>query len=280
MTVDDDGDRQDRARPTPRPRPTPSPRPRVAGSRRDRDTEAAAATDRVARPAPTPRARPSSRVAERAPAATTPPAAVVLTKDARQSGRARRSGGAVPAATRTRRRGPSRAAAALAVLCLLAAAGGGFLLWQRLRPAYVDASVFDATRAGVEALYAFDYKHADASIKGKLAVLTGDLRDQYQKDLSQGGIIDTYKQVSATTKYDVLDVGLQQVNDAQDSATLVVFGQYVVKSVNSGNQPAPEGSECTVTPQGAQSCTQTVQVGVVDVGGTWKINELTLLTTS
>ena len=48
--------------------------------------------------------------------------------------------------------------------------------------------------------------------------------DQYEKDLGQGGIIDTYEQVSATTSYEVLDVGLQQVNDAQDTATLVVFG--------------------------------------------------------
>jgi hypothetical protein len=117
-------------------------------------------------------------------------------------------------------------------------------------------------------------------VRGKLDVLTGDLRDQYKTDLSQGGIIDTYEQVSATTSYEVLDVGLQQVNDAQDSATLVVFGQYVVKSVNSGNQPAPEGSECQVTPEGAQSCTQTVQVHVVRVDGAWKISELTLLTTS
>jgi ABC-type glutathione transport system ATPase component len=46
----------------------------------------------------------------------------------------------------------------------------------------------------------------------------------------------------------------------QDNATVVVFGQYVVRSVTSGTQAAPEGSECTVTPEGAQSCTQTVQV--------------------
>jgi hypothetical protein len=185
-----------------------------------------------------------------------------------------------PAAGTTGTRQRPVAALILAVLCLLTAAGGGVLLWQRTHPPYVDAGVFDATRKGVEALYAFDYKHAQASIDGKLAVLTGDLRDQYKKDLSQGGIIDTYKQVSATTKYDVLDVGLQQVNDAQDSATLVVFGQYVVKSVNSGSQAAPQGSECTTTTDGAQSCTQTVQVHETKVGGDWKISDLTVLTTS
>jgi hypothetical protein len=87
-------------------------------------------------------------------------------------------------------------------------------------------------------------------VRRKLAVLTGDLRDQYQKDLSQGGILDSYQQVSATTSYDVLDVGLEQINDAQDSATLVVFGKYVVTSVNSGDQAAPQGSECEVTDDG------------------------------
>jgi co-chaperonin GroES (HSP10) len=132
----------------------------------------------------------------------------------------------------------------------------------------------------VRALYAYDYRDSDGSVQGKLDVLTGDLRDQYEEDLGQGGIIDTYEQVSATTSYEVLDVGLQQVNDAQDTATLVVFGQYVVTSVNSGDHPAPEGSECQVTPDGGQSCTQTVQVRVLKVDGDWKISELTLLTTS
>jgi hypothetical protein len=168
----------------------------------------------------------------------------------------------------------------LALLCVLAAAGAGVLVWQRLNPAYVDSSVFAATRDGVRALYAYDYRDSDGSVQGKLDVLTGDLRDQYEEDLGQGGIIDTYEQVSATTSYEVLDVGLQQVNDAQDTATLVVFGQYVVTSVNSGDHPAPEGSECQVTPDGGQSCTQTVQVRVLKVDGDWKISELTLLTTS
>ena len=167
----------------------------------------------------------------------------------------------------------------LALLCVGAAGLGGLLVWQRLHPRYVDATVFSATRSGVQALYAFDYHDPSGSVRRKLDVLTGGLHDQYKTDLAQGGIIDTYKQVSATTSYEVLDVGLQQINDAQDTATLVVFGQYVVKSVNSSNQPAPEGSECTVTPDGAQSCVQTVQVKVVKAGGDWKINELSLLTT-
>jgi hypothetical protein len=168
----------------------------------------------------------------------------------------------------------------LAALCVLSAAGAGWLGWQRLHPGYVDPAVFTAARSGVQALYAYDYKDSDGSIQRKLDVLTGDLKDQYRKDLSTGGIIDTYKQVSATTSYDVAEVGLQQVNAAQDQATVVVFGQYVVKSVNSGTQQAPSGSECTVTDDGAQACTQTVQVTLVQAGGTWKISALTLLTTS
>jgi hypothetical protein len=170
----------------------------------------------------------------------------------------------------------------LVLLCMLTATGAGWLLWQRLNPGHVDSGIFAAARNGIEAVYAYDYQDSEASVQGKLDVLTGDLRDQYEQDLTTGGIIDTYEQVSATTRYEVLEVGLQQVNDAQDTATLVVFGQYVVESVNSGSQPAPQGSECQVTPGGAQSCTQTVQVTVVDVDvdGDWKISELTLLTTS
>jgi hypothetical protein len=163
---------------------------------------------------------------------------------------------------------------------VLAAAGVGVLGYLRAQPRYVDPSVFSATRAAVQALYAYDYQDSQGSVQRKLDVLTGDLHDQYQEDLSQGGIISTYEQVSATTSYDVLDVGLQRVSDAQDTATLVVFGQYVVKSVNSGTQPAPQGSECQGTPEGAQSCTQTVQVQVTRVGGDWKISDLTLLTSA
>ena len=218
-------------------------------------------------PRPTPR-----------PATAATPSAPGRSATARPE-RAPGTGAAAAAAPSVRRRA-SALVLTLALLCVLAAAGVGVLVWQRLNPSYVDASIFSATRSGVQALYAYDYKKSDASVKGKLAVLTGDLRVQYEKDLSQGGIIDTYKQVSATTSYQVLDVGLQRVNPAQDTAMLVVFGQYVVKSVNSGSQPAPAGSECQVTPDGAQSCTQTVQVGMIKVNGDWKINDLTLLTTS
>jgi hypothetical protein len=169
---------------------------------------------------------------------------------------------------------------ALVLLCVAAAAGAGVLLWQRMTPTHVDPSIFSAARSGIQALYAYDYRESEESVQGKLDVLTGDLREQYETDLSQGGIIDTYEQVSATTSYEVLDVGLQQVNGAQDTATLVVFGRYVVESVNGGDQPAPEGSECQVTPAGARSCIQTVQLRLDRVDGEWKISELTVLTTS
>jgi hypothetical protein len=245
MTDSSDG----RPRPTARPRPAarPSPRPRVAGSRREREEVAA------------------------------PERAVTLATARPRKSRTSTATSPVSAGASTARRLPVLALV-LALLCLLA--GAGVLLWQRLNPAYVDSSVFAATRDGVRALYAYDYRDSEGSVEGKLDVLTGELRDQYEEDLGQGGIIDTYEQVSATTSYEVLDVGLQQINDAQDTATLVVFGQYVVESVNSGAQPAPEGSECQVTPEGAQSCTQTVQVQVTKVDGDWKISELTLLTTS
>jgi hypothetical protein len=249
-----------RPRPTPRPRPgaapRPSPRPRVAGSRRDRD-------EGDARPAPIPRTTPNAAAAGRA--ATARP-------------QRPRATGPVGEPATARRRAPVLALV-LALLCLVVAAGGGVLLWQRLNPTYVDSSVFSATRSAVQAVYAYDYKDSDASVKAKLAVLTGDIHDEYEKTLASG-IIDTYEQVSATTDYEVLDVGLRQINEDQDAAKLVVFGSYVVKSVNSGNTPAPDGSGCQVTPEGAQACTQTVDVSVVKVDGDWKIDDLSVRTTS
>jgi hypothetical protein len=271
-----------RPRPTPRPRPgatsRPTPRPRVAGSRREREEPADSSSD-AASSAPAPRSAVPESASEREPGR---PAATARPRTARPSSTASdtASGTAAATAAGTARRRVPALALVLALLCVLAGAGAGLLLWQRLNPAFVESSIFAATRSGIEAVYAYDYEDSDGSVQGKLDVLTGDLREQYEKDLTQGGIIDTYEQVSATTRYEVLDIGLQQVNEAQDTATLVVFGQYVVESVNSGTQPAPEGSECQVTPGGAQSCTQTVRVTVVDVDGDWKISELTLLTTS
>jgi hypothetical protein len=262
-----------RPRPTPRPRPAvkPSPRPRVAGSRRERDEpgvtqpEAGARRERPTRPG-------GGGITVTKPGAATATARPRASRTARVTALA-------PAGTASGRRLPALALV-LALLCLAAAVGGGYLLWQRLNPAYVDSSIFAAARDGVQALYAYDYENSEGSVQGKLDVLTGELRDQYEKDLTQGGIIDTYEQVSATTRYEVLDVGLKQVNEAQDVATVVVFGQYVVESVNSGSQPAPEQSGCQVTPAGAQSCTQTVRATLVELDGEWKISELTVVTSS
>ena len=241
-------------RPRPRPggaAPDPSPRPRVAGARRER--EEAARRRPPVRPGSRPRARPvggAARDGATAAGTAAPPAR------AARLGRGRR--GAAP-----RRRRPSRA--------LVARPGAAVRRRRRRRraacsgsgcnPGYVDSTSSRAARSGVQALYAFDYKDSDGSMRRKLDVLTGDLHDQYKKDLAQGGIIDTYKQVSATTSYQVLDVGLQQVNDAQDTATVVVFGAVrgQVGEHRRAGRP-PQGSECQVTPDGAQSCTQTVQV--------------------
>ncbi|HEX2075154.1 MAG TPA: hypothetical protein VHF92_15325 [Geodermatophilus sp.] len=272
----------ERPRPTPRPRTAasarPTPRPRVAGSRREREETPAArtatsTTTRTTTSAPATTARSATRTAAAETRAEAKAPAARRSRPA--AGRA-----AAPAAGDGAGRRRRRAVPVLVVLCLVTAGLAGLVLWQRADREYVDPSIFDATRGSVEALYAYDYQDSEGSVQRKLDVLTGDLREQYATDLSQGGIIDTYEQVSATTRYEVLDIGLQQVNDSQDAATLVVFGQYVVESVNSGTQPAPEGSECQVTPEGAQSCTQTVQVQILRVDGEWKVSDLTLLTTS
>ena len=237
------------ARRDPAPPPGPAPRPRVAGSRRDRDEAEAAA--RPARPPPRPAAGASAAVDRGRPARP----AHAAPPRRRPPGRRRR------AATAGRRRCPALALVARRCCALAAAAARGLLLWQRLNPSYVDSSIFAATRSGDRGalrlrLPGLRGQRRRASSTSSPATCASSTR----RTSPQGGIIDTYEQVSATTRYEVLDVGLQQVNEAQDTATLVVFGQYVVESVNSGNQPAPEGSECQVTPEGAQSCTQTVQV--------------------
>jgi hypothetical protein len=276
----------DHPRPAPRPRSgstgRPTPRARVAGARRDRDETASSGTQPTARRTGTAESvSVAAAAAEPTGAADAPTPPPPEEWQPTPRGRRERSRGAAPAAVNpARARRGAAIVAVLATLCLLAAAATGLLFWQRLHPSSVDSTVFAATRSEVQALYAFDYHDANGSIQRKLDVLTGSLHDQYKKDLAQGGIIDTYKQVSATTSYDVLDVGLQQINDAQDTATLVVFGQYVVKSVNTASQKAPAGSECQATPDGGQSCTQTVKVGLLKVGGAWKINELTLITSS
>ncbi len=249
----------DRPRPTPRTRPAPAARP-VAG----------------ARPSPRPRVAGSRREREEAAQHAAVPASSATTGTGRRS--AARTP-AVPDGGAPRRRFPALVAV-LTVLCLAAAAGVGYLTWQRLNPGHVDDGIFAAARSSVEDLYAYDYQDSDGSLERKLDVLTGELRETYEAELAQGGLLDTYEQVSATTSYEVLDVGLQQVNDAQDTATVVVFGRYLAKSVTSGNGAAPQGSECEVTPEGAQSCVQTIQMRMVRVDGDWKISELTQLTTS
>jgi len=161
-------------------------------------------------------------------------------------------------------------------LVVAAAAVGGWLVWERSNPSSVRASVLDSTREAVQALYAYDYRDSDGSVQGKLAVLTGDLRDQYAKDL-EAGSIDAYEQVSATTRYEIDDIGLKRINEAQDSATVLVFGRYVVDSVSSGEKDAPEGWACEVTPEGAQACTQILRLDVVDTDDGWKIEDYAIL---
>ena len=133
----------------------------------------------------------------------------------------------------------------------------------------------------MEALYAYDYEDSEGSLRAASSTSsTGDLRDQYETDLSQGGIIDTYEQVSATTSYEVLDVGLQQVNDAQDTATLVVFGAVRGQV---GEQRGPSRRPRVGVPGDPRGGAVLHADGPgrwSQVDGDWKISQLTLLTTS
>ncbi|MBN1095891.1 hypothetical protein JKP76_07530 [Blastococcus sp. TML/C7B] len=195
----------------------------MAGARRERE-EAAAAVAAAAATTTTD------------PAVGEPVTAELAAATGRRSGARRRA-----AQARTGRRGFPALAAVLTALCVLAAAGVGYLVWERMHPRSVDDGIFAAARSSVEDLYAYDYQDSEGSLDRKLAVLTGDLREQYEQELSQGGILDTYEQVSATTSYEVLDIGLQQVNDAQDTATVVVFGRYVAPVGDQRERAGPGG---------------------------------------
>ena len=48
--------------------------------------------------------------------------------------------------------------------------------------------------------------------------------------------------------------------------------------VTASREPAEQ--ECQVTPEGAQSCVQTLQARTVRIDAEWRIEELTVLTSS
>ncbi|SEO67149.1 hypothetical protein [Trujillonella endophytica] len=262
----------ERPRPTPRPRasaaPRPSPRPRVAGSRRERDEATAGEGTRPARPSPRPRST----------AGAEPPATPIEKARPGRGSRSDREPRRARDHRAARARGRVPVVAVLSVLCVLAAGAAALLWWRGPDRTHVDPDLFTAAQENVEAVYRYDYRDSAGSVAGQLDVLTGDLRSRYEAE-AEGALIDTYEQVSATIRYDVRDVAVQQVDDDQQEATLVVFGQLVAKSVNSGTQPAPEGSECVVTPEGEQSCVRTVQIRMVRADDEWRISELTVLTT-
>ena len=203
----------------------PSPRPRVASSRRDRDEpEATTTTTQAAAAAAAARTTPVATAVQvhgDHPLAVVPPEADAPSSSAR----AGRHFGTL--------------ALVLALLCLGTAAGAGLLLWQRLNPSYVDTSVLTAARSGVEALYAYDY-HQDSEGSVERARRPHRGCGAMRGRPLAGRDPRHHEQVSATTSYEVVDVGLQQINEAQDTATLVVFGKYVVKSTTSG-RAGPEG---------------------------------------
>lgn len=56
------------------------------------------------------------------------------------------------------------------------------------------------------AMYSLDYTDPDGSVDATLAVLTGDLREQFQADLD-AQVVPSYLEVSATTRGDNITVG-------------------------------------------------------------------------
>ncbi len=167
----------------------------------------------------------------------------------------------------------------LSLLVVLAAVAVTLLVIERITsPARLDPELLPAAKAAYSAMYSFDYTDPDASVADTLAVLTGDLRAQFKDDLA-ADVVPAYLQVSATTRVDNIRVGLQDVNDEQTQAVVIAYGTFVVKSVNSGQQAAPQGSECAVTDDGADACVQTLRLNLELVDRTWLVSAVTTLTT-
>jgi len=142
----------------------------------------------------------------------------------------------------------------LSVLTLLAGVAVAILVVERVTtPPRVDPALLPAAADAYSAMYSFDYTDPDGSVEATLAVLTGDLRAQFQADLD-AQVVPSYLEVSATTRVDNITVGLQSVNDDQSEAVVIAYGTFVVKSVVSGQPGTPEGSECAVTEDGAEAC--------------------------
>lgn len=168
----------------------------------------------------------------------------------------------------------------LSVLTLFAAAALAALVVERATtPPRVDPTLLPAAEAAYEAMYTFDYTDPAGSVEATLSVLTGELRDRFEADLD-AQLVPSYLEVSATTRVDNIVVGLQDINEPQTEAVVVAYGTFVVKSVDSGQQAAPEGSECAVTPDGADACAQTLRLDLVKDDGSWLVSAVTTLTTS
>jgi len=166
----------------------------------------------------------------------------------------------------------------LSVLTVLAAAAVTLLIVERATtPPHLDPELLPAAKDAYAAMYSFDYTDPDGSVANSLDVLTGELRARFEQDLN-GQVVESYLEVSATTRVDNITVGLQSINDQQTEAVVVAYGTFVVKSVNSGQQDSPEGSECAVTNDGADACVQTLQLNLELVDGTWLVSNVTTLT--
>ena len=212
-----------------------------------------------------PRPRPTGT----ATAASTTATSAALTSTARRSRQ-----------RRTHQGGVSLVLVVLAVLTLLAATAVTVLIVERVTtPPRLDPELLPAAEDAYSAMYSFDYTEPEASVEATLAVLTGELREQFQADLD-AQVVPSYLEVSATTRVDNITVGLQSINDEQIEAVVVAYGTFVVKSTVSGQQGTPEGSECAVTPDGAEACVQTLQLNLEKVDGIWLVSAVTTITTA
>lgn len=253
-------------------RPRSRPRARVAGQRKPPSPRPAAIRPipsppvQPARPAParsaTDRSVPPKSGTARPVPPTSAPARSSADRSVKAAGSSFGAGSKSAALTSTARRSRQRRTeqgginlvlVVLGVLTLLAAASVTVSIVERVthRPGSTP-SCFPRPRMPTRRCTASTTPTLGSG-RDTLAVLTGELREQFQADLD-AQVVPSYLGVSATTRVDNITVGLQSINEEQTEAVVVAYGTFVVKSTVSGQQGTPEGSECAVTADGAEAC--------------------------
>jgi hypothetical protein len=105
----------------------------------------------------------------------------------------------------------------------------------------------------IAAVTSYDYRSLDDALNAGLAVTTGAYRTAYQEALT-GDLARTALQQHVVHTFDLLDLGIGEINAAGTQAKVLVFGRQNVTDDSSGAQPlvSPVTLCATIRKQGDQ----------------------------